>query len=453
MKRALFLAALIILLAAPLASAGGVTYHPDRAAFREFLTSDSTYRVVGGNESWARGWAYYIDEKLDTIKGHGDGVLVLVGNVKNNRLMAEVWNRTGLPAEESFHPSVIILNDTVLITGSKDNIYLTELAFRELWNPPLSSVLLSSLLALAIVTVFLTALTRDGKHAGSFYLLTVSLFVLWYLTGQRPAPTEGFLHQFLQALSFTKGGPPESPLSVIMGLVFRVIPPIEENLVFIHWILVLLVISCSFCIAPRRFREMGFIIFGLTFVAPMFREEIGTISGGILGLASFIAAVAIISNVTFSPEKGKALAQTVILSAFTLLATAINPYLALTPLVFVLVFPKRYLRNYTYLALTALGVFLMYVYLGFPPHIPQGMDPNGPVMVRRFLLNSGLALATAGYAVTRREVKIKGQTAFFLLATAVYLPLSLFVPSLLPYCFVLLAGLVVRLLYGFTPGT
>ena len=454
MRKALLLITLVVLLAVPFVNAGELVYYPDREAFQSFLSSNSTYRVVPGGDDWARGWAYYVDERLSTIKGHGDGTIVLVGNVYNNEVMARIWNQTDLPPEKSLEPGIIVLDGYVLITGSEDNIYLTERAFEGLWNPPLGSLVTVALLAMLILFSFLFFLSADDSHAGSFYILAVSLFFLWYLTAERPRLTEGFLRYLLQALKFTAGGFPNSPLAAIMGLVFRAVPPIEENIVFTHWLLILLIISFSFYVAPKRSRELGFIVFGLTFVAPMFRESLYHVTGSALGLAAFMVTLAIISNVTFSPEKWKALLQTTVLSLFTLLAIAINPYLVAIPLIFVLAFPKRYLRNYTYLLLTAGGSVLMYAFFGVPPYLPTELPPNAPAMAERLLLNSALAVVTIVYAVGhRRSIKMKGQTAFLLLMVLVYLPLAFFVPSLFPYCFVLLSGLVVRLIHSLTPGT
>jgi len=454
MRKAPVLITLILLLI-PVVSAGELVYHPDRDAFQAFLDSSSSYTVVPGSDDWARGWAYYVDEKLYTIKPHGNDTLVLVGNVYNNRLMASVWNRTGLPENASLLPSIIVLNNTVLITGSEDNIYLTERAFEDLWNPPRGSLVVFPLLAITIFVLFLVSLSGDGSHAGRFYTLAASLYLLWYLTADRPRLTEGFLAYLLSSLEFAVGGLPDSPLSALMGGVFRVIPPIEENIVFIHWLLVLLVLSFSFYVAPRRAREMGFLVFGMTFVAPMFREGFGQVSGSALGMAGFVITLAIISNVTFSPEAWKALLQTAVLSAFTLLAVAINPYLVMIPLIFVAAFPKRHLRNYAYLLITGAGVFLLYGAFGIPVSLPPEMNPGALEYLQEFLLNGGLVVATALYAAFNRKGRIglKGMTAFLTLATLAYLPMAFFVPSLFPYCLLLLAALAVRLIHALTPRT
>ena len=454
MKRILVLIMLTLLLAPPV-TADELTYYPDKTSFLAFLNSSSSYTVVPGDDEWTRGWARYVDERLRTIKPHGNDTLVLVGNVYNNNLIASLWNQTALPEEASLLPSLIVLNNTLIITGAEDNIYLTERAFENLWNPPQSSRILFPFIVFIIALLFIASLSGDKSHAGRFYALTFSLYLLWYLTADRPALTDEFLRHLLSSLKFTVGGFPDSPLSALMGIAFRVIPPIEENIVFIHWILILIIISFSFYLAPKRAREMGFLVFSLTFVAPMFRDELGSISGSALGLAAFVVTLSMIGNVTFSPEGWKSLLQTVILSLFTLLAIAINPYLAVIPLIFIIAFPKRQLRNYAYLALTGAGMILIYRTFGIPGDVPSTLDPTAALYLRRFLLDGGLPIATALYSVSMRgeetRIRTKGPTAFLLLITLVYLPMALFNPSLFPYCFVLLAALAVRLLHALTP--
>ncbi|ASJ11314.1 hypothetical protein A3L12_04055 [Thermococcus sp. P6] len=451
MKRLLLLIPIALLLL-PSVSAG-VTYYPDQGAFQAFLNSNSSYTVVAGNEDWAKGWGRYVDARLHTIKPHGGDTTVLVGNVLNNPRMKEIWNRTGLPENASLLPSIVVLNDTVLITGSEDNVYLTERAFEGLWNPPDSSVIGSLMIVLAIFLSFLILLRRDEGHAGSFYLLSSSLLGLWYLTASRPALTESFLHRFMEALKFAAGGPPDSPLAVVIGTIIGFVPPLEENMVFLHWILVLLMASFFFYLAPKRARELGFIVFGILLASPFFRESLNGINENTLGLTVFTITLAIVNNVTFSPERWKALLQTVVLSAFTLLTVWVNPYLFLIPVIFVLTFPKRHLRNYAYLIITGTGVILTCLKFGLP--IPSHVDPHGLLYLGRFLLNGILPLALITYVAVedRKRIRMKGQTAFLLLMMMVYLPLALFVPSLFPYCLILLTALAVRMIHSFTPRT
>ncbi len=455
MRKAAVPLLLLVLLLAPHVSAARLSYHPDRAAFESFLNSSSSFTVVAGNDIWARAWAYYVDERLSTLKPHGNGTLVLVGNVYDNPAMKKLWNRTGLPENASLLPSVVVFNGAVLITGSGDNIYLTERAFEDLWVPSRNSVLAFLGAAFLLVLVFLAALRGDRSHAGSFYAIAVSLYLMWALTSWRPVITDSFLRIFLSSLEFSVGGLASSPLSAVMGFAFRFIPPVEENLILIHWLLILIIVSFSFYLAPKRARDLGFIVVGFLLAAPMFRLGLDSVSGSSLGIAAFVLALAMISNVTFSPEWWKALLQTTVLSAFTLIAIAINPYLVLIPVVFVIAFPKRHLRNYAYLTITALGVFLIYKTVGLEIYIPESIHPGALGYVERFLLDGGLMLLTAVYAGAKggERIRMKGQTAFLLAMVLIYIPLALWIPSLFPYDFILLAALTVRLIHRATSKT
>ena len=446
---------LLFLLLLPGVAAAQPIYYPSESAFRAFLSSNSSFTVIPGNDTWARAWAHYVDARLSTLKPHGNDTLVLVGNVADNALMRRLWNETGLPENASFLPSMIVLNGTVLITGSRDNIYLTERAFQHVWRPSRGSKIAFLVAVFTLMLVFILALRRDGSHAGKFYGLAASLYVVWYLTAPKPPISENFLREMLSALEFTVGGAPGSALGALLGIVFRFVPPVEENLVYIHWLLVLLIASLTFYLAPRRNRELGFLVFGLLFVAPMFRNGLEEINGSTLGLAGFMLTLAMASNVTFSPERWKALGQTAVLSAFTLLAIAVNPYLVFIPVFFVLAFPKRHLRNYAYLGTVGLGVFLLYRTVGLSIWVPSSMNPASPQLAKKFLLDGGLAMGVSVYSLINRKSRIgmKGATAFLLLLTALYIPMALFVPSLFQYSFVLVSALAVRLLHGVTGGT
>ena len=454
MRRALVLAILALMLI-PLVSAQTVAYHPDRSAFQRFLSSNSSYRVVSGTDGWSKGWAYYVDSRLGTLKKHGDEALVLVGNVYDNPRMKSLWGITGLPENASLLPTVIVANNTVFITGTRNNIYLTEKAFSSLWNPPATSTAGFGILTLLVFLIFLLVLRRDKSHAEAFYLVVASLFGLWYLTAGPTTISTPFLPYVLQGTEFAKGGTATSPLGLILGTFFRIVPPIEENLTYAHWVLVLLIASFSFYIVPKRSRELGFLVFGLTFSAPAFRHFVHYVDTTTLGMAFFVSTLAIISNVTFSPEKGKAFLQTLLLSLLTVLTVAVNPYFILMPLAFIIAFPKRHFRNYAYLLITGAGITLLYLKFGLPIHMPPHPVEEPGRYLMSLLLNTALSITVILYAVLHvgRLGKMRGQTPFLVILTVIYLPLSVFIQTLAPYCFIILAALATRLLYLLTPKT
>ncbi len=454
MRRALVLVMLTLMLI-PLVSAQTISYYPNKVAFQRFLASNSSYHVISGTDGWAKGWAYYVDSRLKTIKKHGNETLVLVGNVYENPKMRSLWRLTDLPENASLLPSVIVANDTVFITGTQGNIYQTERAFSSLWNPPTASVVGFTLLALLVFFLFLLALRRDKTHAEAFYLVMASILGLWYLVTKPPEISIHFLPYLLQGVEFATGSTPSSPLGLLLGVFFKAVPPIEEDLIYIHWVLILLIASFSFYIVPKRSRELGFLVFGLTFSTPLFRSFVHHVDTTTIGLAFFVSTLALIANVTFSPERGKALLQTILLSLLTVLTVAINPYFILMPLAFIIAFPKRHFRNYAYLVTTGIGILLLYLKFGLPIHMPS----HPVVSLHRYLLSllmsSALSAAVILYAVFHigRIEKMKGQTPFLTLLVLAYLPLSVFNGTLTPYCLIILAALATRLLYLLTSKT
>ncbi|MCD6372376.1 MAG: hypothetical protein J7L37_02330 [Thermococcus sp.] len=451
MKKALAVAILFLMLL-PTVSAAELAYYPNQEAFKSFLESNSTYTVIAGNASWARGWAHYVDSKLSTIKERGNDTLVLVGNVENNEVMRELWWRTGLSKRYSFQPSVIVLSDVVFITGNESNIYLTERAFSDLWNPPRDSKV-TYLLAFLLVSIILgLPLRGKGNHAGSFYLLTIALIFLWSLNAPPLQMTDSFLRVFFDGLKAWAGGGVSNPLSALLWPFFKVAAPIEENLNFAHWVLVLILASLSFYIAPKGYRELGFLIFGLTFVAPEFRTFISSISGITIGLVAFAVVLALLSNLQMSIDPRETLLKVGVISVFTVFATVINPYVLVIPVAFVLAFPGRPLRNLGYLLISLSGALILYAFS--PPYLGYFIHFNNPAPGRWavFLFQGLPAILVLLYGAKDggRLKRKRGHTPFLLTLTVLYallLPLS---PFLYPYAMISLSALTARVVNSLT---
>ena len=451
MRKALAVAILFLLLL-PVVSAAQLAYYPNQEAFQSFLKSNSSYTVIAGNTSWAKGWGHYVDEKLSTIKRRGNDTLVLVGNVENNKVMRELWWRTGLSERYSFQPSIIVLSNVVFITGNESNIYLTERAFSHLWNPPKGSELTYLLIFLVVAILLGIPLRGKGYHAGSFYLLTISLIFIWSLNAPPLQMTNSFLKTFFDGLTAWAGGGASTPLAAMLWAFFNLASPIEENLIFAHWILILILASLSFYIAPKGCRELGFLIFGLTFVSPAFRTSIAQISGNIIGILSFAIVLALVSNLHVSLDPRETLLQVSLLSAFTLLATIINPYVLVIPIAFVLAFPGRPSRNLGYLLISLAGALLLYAVS--PPYLDSFFHFSHPTPGRWvvFLFQGLPAILVLLYGL-RDGSKLKrkrGHTPFLLTLTVLYalmLPLS---PFLFPYAMISLSALTARVVHSFT---
>ncbi|WP_297498951.1 hypothetical protein [Thermococcus sp.] len=418
MKRALT-AVLLLLLFIPSVSAMGVHYYPNRQAFEAFLSSNSTYTVIPGKSYWSKGWAHYVDSKLALVKKRGKGVRVLVGNVKDNPEIARLWNKTGLPSSLSFLPSIVVLNDTVIITGTEDNIYLTERAFASLWNPPANSVAIFGVMLLGIFLLFFISFASAGGHTAKFFTLAGALVFTW-LALSKPSPIpEGFGPLFLKGLEVWAGAKPETPLEALLGKAFSIIPPVEENLWFAHWILVMTVAGLLFYTAPRRGRELGFIAFGLAFTSPLFRGAISSLDVSALAVTALLITLVIAVNPAFSPESGSF--HVILMALATVFASIFNPLFLLIPLVFVAAFPKRVKRNALYLILVVAGAIALAVefpgWLGFPhmrfPALEFAKESALPVLVIVYL-----------WAVWKKRFRMKGPTTFLTLLSVVFIILS-----------------------------
>lgn len=445
MRKALAVVTLVLLMA-PFVSA--VSYYPSERAFLTFLHSNSTFRVVPGKDCWSRGWAYYVDAKLSEVKGHGNGVLVLVGNVRDNPEMAKLWNESGLDPSRSFEPGVVVLNGTVFVTGSQDNIYETEEAFSQVWKIPPVSFAVFGIAAFVIVLVFGLMLRRDKSYAARFYLLSASLIFVWFTTSLNPvAFTEPFLREFFQALQVAAGGSPANPSALVLGSAFRFIPPTEENVWLGHWLLLLILAGLLFYTAPKRERELGFIAFGLAFSSPVFRRFL-TPGPQLLGLVVMVAVVAVIANSSFAPE-GRTILQTLLLTVLTVFGMLFNPYLVLFPVFFAITFPGRPMRNLAYLlgTLTVGG----YLYRTFGMGWLGGWVPGrfNVWCIQEFILQSLLALTLVLYAAMfgKKRCRGRGTTAFLSLSTLGFIAIGAILHPLMPYAFILLSILATRVLH------
>jgi len=448
MRRALALI-LLLLLVSPLVSAGGVSYYPDKESFEHFLHSNTTYRVVPGRDCWAKGWARYVDAKLGEVLEHGNGTLVLVGNVYENPEMMKLWNATGLPKSASLSPMVIVLNGTVFITGSEDNIYLTHEAFSEIWNPPMVSLLVFSILAFMLLLVFGLSLRRDRSYSARFFLLGLSLIFVWFTLSERPEVSGAFLGVLFRALSVAAGSSPTSPLDAIIGAILSVVPPIDENLWLAHWLFLMTLTGLFFYVAPRRERELGFLAFGLVFASPAFRSHVATVGTALPGIVLMLLSIAVMTNASFLPGPRRT-AEIVLLSAVTLLASFFNPYLLLFPLFFALTYPGRRLRNLSYLLVVWLGFWFicrlygfgwLWRWVHFSPHAS---------FVKVFVEQTLLSLIVIFYALATglERIRWRGPTAFVTLSTLVFLAIAPFVGGFFPYALTLVSVLAVRLVHS-----
>ena len=440
---------LLLLLISPLVSAGGVIYYPDKENFVRFIHSNTTFRVIPGRDPWAKGWARYVDAKLGEVLEHGNGTIVLVGNVYENAEMRKLWNLTGLPENASLSPMIIVLNGTVLVTGSEENIYQTHDAFSEIWNPPVKVLGIFVFLAFAIVLLFGLTLRTDKSYSARFFLLGASLIFVWFTLSEKPVLQDSFLKFLFKALSVFAGASPSSPLLAVVGRILSLVPPTDEVIWLVHWLLLLIMTGLFFYVAPRRERELGFIAFGIVFSAPLFRSNVATVETSLPGLVLMLLTMAIATNSSFVPGLRRT-AGILLLVATTLLASLFNPYVFLFSPIFALTYPGRRLRNSSYLLLSLVGFLFMCRVYGFG-WLSEWVDfrfQGG--LLGNLIFQSFLGLVVFAYATIKgsRRIRWKGPTAFITLSTLVFLVVSPFLGGLFPYTLTLVSVLAVRLLHS-----
>lgn len=121
-----------------------------------------------------------------------------------------------------------------------------------------------------------------------------------------------------------------------------------------RWLLIFVLLGVTAYTAHRRERSLGIVAFFLVLSAPSFREWLLT-SNDILGLLAFAVVVAVVCSSNFAPPSSSGVFSMLLMALFTVVGTAFNPYLALLPFVFVIVFPGRVSRNVPYLLLSSIG--------------------------------------------------------------------------------------------------
>ena len=440
---------LLLLLVSPLVSAGQVSYYPDKGSFLRFLNSKTTYRVVPGRDYWAKGWARYVDAKLGEVLQHGNGTLVLVGNVYENPEMKRLWNRTGLPEKASLSPMIIVLNGTVFITGSEDNIYLTHEAFAGVWSPPGKELAVFAFLAFVIVLLFGLLLRRDRSYSARFFLLGASLIFVWFTLSERPVLPGGFLKFFFRALAVSAGEIPSSPLLALVGNVFSLLPPTDEVLWLAHWLFLLTMTGLFFYVAPRRERALGFLAFGLVFSSPIFRSQVATVGTTLFGLILLLLSLAMAINFSFVPGSRRTI-EIFLLSAVTVLASIFNPYVLFVPILFALTYPGRKIRNLSYFLLTWTGFLVLCKVYGFYWLVKWSNFQFKLGFVSNLISQSLLGIIVVAYALSTglRRIRWRGPTAFLAVSTVVFLLSGLFVGGLFSYSLAMVSILSIRLLYS-----
>ncbi len=455
MKRPLILI-MMLMLFVPLVSAQEMVYYPSKAAFDSFLSSPSSYTLVPGSSKFSTGWAYYIDSKLSRFKPKGHDVMILVGNVYENPQMKKLWHLTNLSPQESLKPMVIVEGKYIFITGTRKNIYLTERAFSGLYRFTTREKWAEILTFLLIVLLFFYALGRNG-YSGIFYLTLAVLFAVWMINSKPFPLANEVLPLFGKSVEFAYYGGLSSPLVMLIGSWFKVLSPTEEAFSIFQAACILLIISFIYYLAPKRHREYGFIIAGLTLASPAFRSYITTVSTYSISILIFVLTLAVALNFTFDPQKLTAFCETLLLALLTVALVYFVPWFIFLPVAFVVAFPKRYARNYIYLLLSAIGITAIYIYSPFSLSLPSQLPQEGIAGITTFLKETAIQIALVLYlsaGFIRHGIrKTKGQIPFLVMLLVIYLYIALWNTSVLPFDYILISVLPLRMLSRFTPQT
>jgi len=390
-------------------------------------------KVIAANESGIKAWGEYIstsyDKNTDSI-----GSIVLVGNVNDNPKLRSLWNLTDLPASYSFSPHVILVRNVTFVTGTASNIYLTANELGIEFHPARLATFIAVFLALVIV--FTVAMEDSSTRA--FYVIIAFLIGVWSLNTS-PSFTKPALKLFYSLLIKS------SSLGLSPGWISL------ENMFYAHVVLMLLTVTMIFYTAPRRFRELGFVISGLLMAVPMVRDQISTISPLSLAFFIFATTIAMVSNFTFPENRRKSILQTVTLSIFTSVSILLQPLTAILPIAFVLTFPRRK-RNILYLSMTAVGVVTGFVLGHAEWHAIWSAlrEESVEVSWNSALLQLALPLTLASYLLLKGRVimRSKGITPFTTILTLVLGFASMLNPAIIPYFFLSLMIMVMRLMIG-----
>ncbi|NJF25777.1 hypothetical protein [Thermococcus sp. Bubb.Bath] len=292
------------------------------------------------------------------------------------------------------------------------------------------NMLVFILFSLVTIALFARHLGTKG-YAWAFYLIAVSTVAVW--------------------LDNTPPLIDKSSLNVLNGYINSLLPwevhISPEGAFYAYVYLLLLLVTAVFYTAPRRAREMGFLTFGLLFSMPVFRAFLYPPSFDMVGITAFAISLALASTLVFSPNPIIAAFQTIVLSATSVVAIAVQPWTAVMPFAFAFSFPRKK-RNLAYVAMVVLGILgLLHFHLFIHPPAVEYSD-------RSVLLQVLLPLGVVIYAPltgTGKEIRIlktrKGTTPFFLANTTILGLVALERPEVLPYAIICLVVLAVRSIY------
>ena len=335
----------------------------------------------------------------------------------------------GKTADVALIGVVILLEVFVLILNPLSGANTFQMMVYGVTFSPLRVVMFLG--AAFIILMLVTFHLKDsGEYAHIFYLLSLSTVTVWILNSGVPNMDSflAFISEILQKIG--------------------VHASIQTETAFYLYILVLLLLITSFFYsAPRRSRELGFIIFGVLFSAPFFRSLIYPPTPELIGITAFMLSISLVTSLVFSPKTFKLLFQTLLLSVLTVVAVAMEPWNIVLPVAFILTFPRKK-RNIVYVILVLLG-FVAALRVGIV-WSPRTSGLGFGLVFSQLLLPIaliGYSLLFRGDAIVSILKNSKGPTPFLVFLLLVFLIGSLITRRLLPYAAITLTILSIRLVF------
>jgi len=436
-RNLLLLFFLLSLLLIPLASAESVYYYPSLNEVNSIFSSNLTYQVVSGNETWAKEWGMVIDETLRATlrRGKNPNCIILVGNLKNNAYMRKVWSQTHLPANYSYQPGIIVLDNgrLVLFVGSSRNFYKTMSVFNS-FQMPLSYQIFLYFLIVIFGILFLLELKKWNRGTTYSYSLVFLLYLVWLSNLSTSQVSSSFYRVLGQTMS---------KIPHIFNLLDKYFPISVFTIEITSLLVLFFLMSLSFYIVPPHARDVGFIVFGLMFSSPIIREYAHVVRLNVFGLLTLALFLTILSNVDFPKRRRFLRAFTFfILAVLTVIMYILNPFLILTALAMILSYPNRRTEIIVYLAF----VLIILSRLGFSNLSVSEFHLEPAV---EFLWNSLLSLLLFLYSyfkLIKEDINFPiGQDRVVLLSFVFLLPGLVFSSlDLLPYEILLVSSLAIR---------
>ncbi len=270
-------------------------------------------------------------------------------------------------------------------------------------------------LGLLLIAVGMLAyeLFKESPHAIALYILVLILSLLWFFNSTQFKERVLFFDPFFSSL--------------------------------VHLLFLFILSGFIFYLAPKQSRELGFLIYGLAFASPTFRETVKSLDRDFFALLFFVIALSLVMNFSFTPNRMTL--ETSLLTLFTALSIALNIYFSVLLVAFVLSFPKRYWKACIYAGLAAIEA-LLFLYIFGVPIFPGAISMPYSYIMKIFIKEAFVPLVLIGYLFAtnfRIAIRMRGHTLFLLILSISYILLLGFYPGLFAPLVLVVSTLSIRL--------